>query len=246
MTTISNAHIGIAGVHHVAAVLSIRGMVALPTVRNTAGFDIVVTHDTRHAFLQVKTTTNPRATSFPMPAPEHIRTSPNDYYVLVRQVKGEERFDCFLVSGAEARREVERTDAGKRAAQRQQRHRPYPWHYVARGGMAQRVDQLAAVVAGPTRCAAAPRRPGAPAAGRRTSTVQRARWRPGTVQATTCAPHESTSSPNKGGNMSESAGAALLSLRFALALQFANEIHGKQARKGLGVPYISHLMARPP
>jgi (p)ppGpp synthase/HD superfamily hydrolase len=36
---------------------------------------------------------------------------------------------------------------------------------------------------------------------------------------------------------------ALLSPRFALALQFANEIHGTQIRKGLGAPYISHLMA---
>jgi len=35
----------------------------------------------------------------------------------------------------------------------------------------------------------------------------------------------------------------LLSPKFALALQFANEIHGSQARKGLGAPYISHLMA---
>ena len=35
----------------------------------------------------------------------------------------------------------------------------------------------------------------------------------------------------------------LLSQKFALALQFANEIHGTQQRKGLGAPYISHLMA---
>ncbi len=36
---------------------------------------------------------------------------------------------------------------------------------------------------------------------------------------------------------------ALLSPRFALALQFANEIHGRQIRKGRGAPYISHLLA---
>ena len=35
----------------------------------------------------------------------------------------------------------------------------------------------------------------------------------------------------------------LFSPQFALALQFANEIHITQARKGLGAPYISHLMA---
>lgn len=33
---------GIAGVHYVAAELSRRGMVALPTTRNTAAYDIVV------------------------------------------------------------------------------------------------------------------------------------------------------------------------------------------------------------
>ncbi len=35
----------------------------------------------------------------------------------------------------------------------------------------------------------------------------------------------------------------LLSPKFALALQLANEIHGTQQRKGAGAPYISHLMA---
>jgi (p)ppGpp synthase/HD superfamily hydrolase len=35
----------------------------------------------------------------------------------------------------------------------------------------------------------------------------------------------------------------LLSPKFALALQFANEIHATQVRKGIGAPYISHLMA---
>ena len=35
----------------------------------------------------------------------------------------------------------------------------------------------------------------------------------------------------------------LLSPKFALALQFANQIHSTQVRKGLGAPYISHLLA---
>lgn len=35
----------------------------------------------------------------------------------------------------------------------------------------------------------------------------------------------------------------LLSPKFALALQFANEIHSTQVRKGAGAPYISHLMS---
>jgi len=43
--------------------------------------------------------------------------------------------------------------------------------------------------------------------------------------------------------MSTKAKKSLLSPKFALALQFANEIHSTQSRKGLGAPYISHLMA---
>lgn len=43
--------------------------------------------------------------------------------------------------------------------------------------------------------------------------------------------------------MSNKTNKSLLSPKFALALQFANEIHSKQSRKGLGAPYISHLMA---
>lgn len=35
----------------------------------------------------------------------------------------------------------------------------------------------------------------------------------------------------------------MLSPKFALALQFANEIHSNQIRKGIGAPYISHLMS---
>lgn len=34
-----------------------------------------------------------------------------------------------------------------------------------------------------------------------------------------------------------------LSPKFAVALMFANEIHSTQQRKGVGAPYISHLMA---
>jgi len=43
--------------------------------------------------------------------------------------------------------------------------------------------------------------------------------------------------------MSNKINNSLLSPKFALALQFANEIHSTQSRKGLGAPYISHLMA---
>ena len=52
-----NALIGIAGVHHVVSELSRRGLVALPTVKNTAAYDIVALNveGTWHANIQVKT-----------------------------------------------------------------------------------------------------------------------------------------------------------------------------------------------
>lgn len=46
--------------------------------------------------------------------------------------------------------------------------------------------------------------------------------------------------------MPKKSDAPLLSPKFALALQFANEIHGTQTRKGAGAPYISHLMGPGP
>jgi hypothetical protein len=49
--------IGAAGVHFVVSELSLRGLIALPTIRNTAGIDVVVVNYDRtwHANLQVKT-----------------------------------------------------------------------------------------------------------------------------------------------------------------------------------------------
>jgi hypothetical protein len=55
--TVASGLIGIAGVHYLAAELSRRGLVALPTIRNTAGYDIIVARadGTKHANIQVKT-----------------------------------------------------------------------------------------------------------------------------------------------------------------------------------------------
>lgn len=43
--------------------------------------------------------------------------------------------------------------------------------------------------------------------------------------------------------MSSLAQHAFFTPRFALALQFANEIHARQRRKGADIPYMAHLMA---
>ena len=104
----SNALIGIAGVHYVAAELSRRGMVALPTIRNTAAYDLVVVTPagTKHANIQVKTSFK-RISSFPMPPAEKVRAGRHDYYVLVRWNQTEHRFEGFMLSGRHARAEVE-------------------------------------------------------------------------------------------------------------------------------------------
>jgi hypothetical protein len=53
--TLDKALIGAAGVHFVASELSLRGLIALPTIRNTAGIVVVNKDGTWQANLQVKT-----------------------------------------------------------------------------------------------------------------------------------------------------------------------------------------------
>ena len=114
-----NTLIGIAGVHHVVSELSRRGIIALPTVKNTAAYDIVALNKlgTKHANIQVKASSK-KVSFFPMPAPEKIRTNRNDFFVLVRWIEAEggSRYECFLLSGRVARAEVERELAGQRVS----------------------------------------------------------------------------------------------------------------------------------
>jgi hypothetical protein len=113
------ALIGIAGVHHVVSELSRRRMVALPTVRNTAAYDIVVvTPDgRRHANIQVKTSSK-RASFFRMPASAKVKSGPRDYYVLVRWVESESRYEGFMLRGREAKAAVARREKWQRGRRR--------------------------------------------------------------------------------------------------------------------------------
>jgi hypothetical protein len=105
--TIPSALVGIAGVHYVAAELSRRGLIALPTIRNTAGYDIIVaTPDgKKHANIQVKTSQK-RVNYWPMPPSERVCAKPKDYYVLVRWLPKEEKFEGFMLRGREAKAAV--------------------------------------------------------------------------------------------------------------------------------------------
>lgn len=109
--TVSRALIGIAGVHFVAAELSRRGLIALPTIRNTAACDIiVVTPDgKRRANIQVKTSQK-RVGFWPMPPSDDIRDNSNDYYVLLRWLPKEDKFEGFMLKGREAKRAVNAHD----------------------------------------------------------------------------------------------------------------------------------------
>jgi hypothetical protein len=102
--------IGAAGVHCIAADLSIRGLIALPTIRNTAGTDIVVTNPagTWFANLQVKTSRS-RVAFWPLGGHFESWTGPNDYYVFLRWLKTPRTFEIFLESAAAVAERAART-----------------------------------------------------------------------------------------------------------------------------------------
>jgi len=105
--SVPGALIGISGVHYVAAELSRRGLIALPTIRNTAAYDIiVVTPDgKKHVNIQVKTSQK-KVGFWPMPLSTKISAKPNDYYILLRWLPMENKFEGFMLTGSEAKRAV--------------------------------------------------------------------------------------------------------------------------------------------
>jgi len=100
---------GAGGVFHVASVFSMRGMIALPTIRNTAGYDIIATSrdGTRHANVQVKTSAA-RPDFWPVcQTITAVKTSQNDFYVLLRRTPDSETFEGFMLTGEEMKTELE-------------------------------------------------------------------------------------------------------------------------------------------
>lgn len=133
MSKPSHALIGISGVHYVVSELSRRGLVALPTVRNTAGYDIIVSNaeGTKYANIQVKTSLK-RVSFFPMPPSEKINDHKTAYYALVRWLPRESRFECFFLSGKEAREEVRAGEKFQRRKIREgSRQKLFPSIYVS-------------------------------------------------------------------------------------------------------------------
>ena len=101
--------------HHVVSELSRRGSIALPTIRNTAGYDVIATSrdGKRHANIQVKAAAG-RSTFWLIPPSEIIPCGPDDYFVFVRWLQNEKRWEGFLAKGNEVRREAKAREAAIR------------------------------------------------------------------------------------------------------------------------------------
>ena len=102
-----NDLIGVAGVHFVVSELTLRGLIALPTIRNTAGIDILVSEPdgSGQASIQVKTSLK-KVDFWPTSRPEKCLTGPRSFYVFLRYLPEEKRFEAFLESGEEVVRQV--------------------------------------------------------------------------------------------------------------------------------------------
>ena len=100
--------IGAAGVHFVVSELSRRGLIALPTIRNTAGIDILVSEPdgSGQASLQVKTRSN-KEDYWPTSRPERCLKGPRSFYVFVQYLPEEKRFEAFLESGDNVAKQVQ-------------------------------------------------------------------------------------------------------------------------------------------
>ena len=89
--------IGAAGVHFVVSELSLRGLIALPTIRNTAGVDVIVSNNrgSWRANLQVKTSRS-KVTFWPVGKKYAEWISERNYYVFLRYDAKKNGFDVFI------------------------------------------------------------------------------------------------------------------------------------------------------
>lgn len=114
MAAVNTALTGIAGVHYVVSELSLRGLIALPTTRNTAGVDVVVLEPdaTAWAAIQVKSSSRVKTGEggrqwWPMGRPDKSLKGPNVFYIFLRYRKEEKEFEAFLESANEVVTQVE-------------------------------------------------------------------------------------------------------------------------------------------
>jgi hypothetical protein len=111
---VSNALIGIAGVHYVVSELSRRGLIAMPTIRNTPGIDVLVAEPdgSAQAVLQIKTANRKKIQQerrqwWPVSKPDKCLNGPNAFYVFVRYDQDKEKFEAFLETADAVVKQVE-------------------------------------------------------------------------------------------------------------------------------------------
>lgn len=106
---VGNDLIGAAGVHFVCMEFSLRGLIALPTIRNTAGIDVLVSDPTtgEHAAIQVKTSMQ-RVSFWPTSRSKNVGGSLRTWYVFVRRGPTKEIIlEAFLVAAHDVHAQVE-------------------------------------------------------------------------------------------------------------------------------------------
>ena len=83
-------------------------MIALPTTRNTPGYDVIVVspNGLRHANIQVKTSLQKNVRMWPCDHPDKAHAGPNDYYVLVKCA--DRFFEAFMLTGKEAKQALKK------------------------------------------------------------------------------------------------------------------------------------------
>jgi len=111
---VSNTLIGIAGVHYVVSELSRRGLIAMPTIRNTAAIDVLVAQPdgSSQAVLQVKTAGRKKIQQeerqwWPVSKPDKCLKGPNAFYVFVRYDEDREKFEAFMEAADTVVKQVE-------------------------------------------------------------------------------------------------------------------------------------------
>jgi len=126
MPDVPKALVGAAGVHFVTAELSLRGLVAMPTIRNVAGADLLVWDPAsgKQAVIQVKTSAS-KVKFWPTGMPDKCLRGPNAYYVFVRYDKEQGRFEAFIESADQVVDQINKNLDDQR--QRGRKLFPY-WH----------------------------------------------------------------------------------------------------------------------
>lgn len=88
--------VGACGVFYVSAELSRRGWTAMPTIRNTAGVDIIASKADKAVKIQVKANSYGKV-KYPMSEGNETLFSDDLYYVFVTLKKREERPDFYII-----------------------------------------------------------------------------------------------------------------------------------------------------